>query len=155
MNDYIKTMRQLIGHETLLTIGCGAIIEDDRGRILLQKRIDGDIWGIPGGILEIGETFEETVKREVFEETNLILNNMTLFGLYSGKNGFAEYSNGDKVFSVQIIFYSSDYKGTLQINDESSELHFLSRNEIPLNLNPHQSSFIKDWSNGIPTPVIK
>ncbi|MGE6515924.1 NUDIX domain-containing protein [Lysinibacillus sphaericus] len=70
MNDYIKTMRQMIGHETLLTIGCGAIIEDDIGRILLQKRTDNNIWGIPGGILEIGETFEETVKREVFEETN-------------------------------------------------------------------------------------
>ncbi len=34
MNDYIKTMRQMIEHETLLTIGCGAIIEDDIGRIL-------------------------------------------------------------------------------------------------------------------------
>ncbi|EON72741.1 NUDIX hydrolase [Lysinibacillus sphaericus] len=155
MNDYIKTMRQMIGHETLLTIGCGAIIEDDIGRILLQKRTDNNIWGIPGGILEIGETYEETVKREVFEETNLILNNVSLFGLYSGKNGFAEYSNGDKVFSVQIIFYSNDYQGTLQINDESSELHFVSRNEIPLNLNPHQAPFIMDWHNGMPTPVIK
>jgi len=35
------------------------------GRILLQKRADGDVWGIPGGILEIAETFEDTVKREV------------------------------------------------------------------------------------------
>ncbi|UPW85111.1 NUDIX domain-containing protein [Lysinibacillus sp. Ag94] len=32
--------------------------------------------------MEIGETFEDTVKREVFEKTNLILNNITLFGLY-------------------------------------------------------------------------
>ncbi|MDM5248069.1 MULTISPECIES: NUDIX domain-containing protein [unclassified Lysinibacillus] len=155
MNDYIKTMRQMIGHETLLTIGCGAIIEDDMGRILLQKRTDKDVWGIPGGILEIGETLEETVKREVFEETNIILNNVTLFGLYSGENGYAEYSNGDKVYSVQIIFYSNDYKGTIQINDESSELYFVSRNEIPLNLNPHQAPFIEDWSNDMPTPVIK
>lgn len=81
-----------------------------------------------------------TLLKGRFEETNLILNNITLFGLYSGKNGFAEYSNGDKVYSVQLIFYSCDYKGTLQINDESSELYFLSKDEIPLNLNPHQSS---------------
>ncbi|WP_369436421.1 NUDIX domain-containing protein [Lysinibacillus fusiformis] len=110
---------------------------------------------MPGGILEIGETLEETVKREVFEETNLFLNNVQLFGLYSGKNGFAEYANGDKVFSVQVIFYSNDYKGTLQINDESSELHFVSKNEMPLNLNSHQAPFINDWNNGTPTPVIK
>lgn len=50
MNDYIKTMRKMIGHETLLTVGCGAIILDKFGRILLQRRTDLDIWGIPGGI---------------------------------------------------------------------------------------------------------
>jgi hypothetical protein len=35
MNDYIKTMRKMIGNETLLTVGCGAIIIDKFGRILL------------------------------------------------------------------------------------------------------------------------
>lgn len=138
MNDYIKTMGQMIGHKTLLTIGCGAIIEDDRGCILLQKRADGDVWGIPEVSWKSQKPLRTLLKGK-FEETNLILNNITLFGLYSGKNGFAEYSNGDKVYSVQLIFYSCDYS-TLQINDESSELYFLSKDEIPLNLNPHQSS---------------
>ena len=109
MNDYIQTMRAIIGNETLITIGCGAIIEDAEGRILLQKRMNNDTWGIPGGIMEIGETFVETVKREVFEETNLILDELSLFGLYSGKSGFASYPNGDKVYSVQIIFITNSY----------------------------------------------
>jgi hypothetical protein len=50
MNDYIKTMRKMIGNETLLTVGCGAIIIDKFERILLQRRTDHDIWGIPGGV---------------------------------------------------------------------------------------------------------
>jgi hypothetical protein len=45
MKDYIKEMRRLIGHETLLTVGCGAIIEDECGRILLQSRKDTNLWG--------------------------------------------------------------------------------------------------------------
>lgn len=156
MNDYIETMRKFIGHEVLLTVGCGAIIENKCGRILLQRRVDYDIWGIPGGILEIGETVEETVRREVFEETNLTLNSIELFGIYSGKNGYGQYANGDKVFSVQIIFYVKDFDGELKHrNEESRELKFLSRNEIPNNLNSHQAPFIMDWVNGRATPIIK
>jgi len=155
MNDYIKTMRALIGHETLVTIGCGAIMEDREGRILLQRKGDPGIWGIPGGIMEIGETFEETVKREVLEETNLHIQQFTLFGIYSGKNGFAQYANGDKVFSVQIIFHVSAYEGSIQMNEEAAELAFVDKMQIPSNLNPHQAPFIMDWVNGMKTPVIR
>lgn len=42
MGDYIQSMRKWIGHETLFTVGCGAIIEDGLGRILLQHRKDND-----------------------------------------------------------------------------------------------------------------
>ncbi|WP_042476807.1 NUDIX hydrolase [Bacillus ndiopicus] len=155
MNDYIKTMRAMIGHETLITIGCGAIIEDNKGRILLQKRIDNNTWGIPGGIMEIGETFEETVKREVLEETNLVLHDISLFGLYSGKSGFATYPNGDKVFSVQIILQSYNYTGQLKMNNESSELCFFAKNELPTNLNPTQAPFILDWQHDMKLPILK
>lgn len=111
MSNYIQTLRNLIGNQTLLTVGCGAIIEDDKGRILLQQRTDHSEWGIPGGLLELGETFEETVKREVCEETGLTLEDLNLFGIYSGKNGFAEYENGDKVYSVQVIFFTKNSLG--------------------------------------------
>lgn len=155
MGDYIKTMRKMIGHETLLTVGCGAIIENRLGQILLQKRTDGDLWGIPGGIMEIGETFIETVKREVFEETHLTINHLELFGLYSGANGFARYENGDKVFSVQIIFRVTDYSGNIQSDYESHDIKFFHSNNLPDSLNPHQSPFIFDWANGASIPIIK
>jgi ADP-ribose pyrophosphatase YjhB (NUDIX family) len=156
MNDYIETMRKLIEHETLLTVGCGAIIEDGAGRILLQRRADGDIWGIPGGIMEIGETFEECVNREVIEETNLrITQPLELFGIYSGDNAFALYPNGDKVYSIQIIFKVKKVEGNLQKNGESLDLRFFSRGELPVNLNHHQAPFILDWQEGILTPVVR
>ena len=155
MNDYISNMRKKIGNDTLITVGCGAFIQDKEGKLLLQRRFPDKLWGIPGGLMEIGETLEETVKREVYEETNLEINHLELFGIYSGEKGFATYPNGDKVFSVQIIFLVTEFTGSLQKNIESSELLFLSKQDLPTQMNPHQEPFIMDWVKNMKTPVIK
>lgn len=152
--NYIEVMRKLIGNEMLMTVGCGIIIEQEN-QILLQHRKDYDVWGIPGGVMEPGETFLETAVRETFEETGLTVQQLKLFGLYSGKEGFSEYQNGDKVFSVQIIFYTNGISGELlHSTEESHEHQFFSRNNLPP-LNPHQQRFIHDWVNEVDLPVIK
>ncbi|KIL43255.1 NUDIX hydrolase [Jeotgalibacillus campisalis] len=155
MNDYIAAMRKVIGHEMLLTVGCGAIIEDEHGRALFQKRTDHEQWGIPGGLLEIGEKVEDALIREVREETGLEIRNVSLFGIYSGEKGFAQYENGDKVFSIQLVFRTTQYDGVLQTSAEGSELSFRHKNNIPQEVNPHQLPFIEDWAAGVQTPVIK
>ncbi|MCM3572320.1 NUDIX hydrolase [Mesobacillus subterraneus] len=153
--NYIKEMRRYIGHETLLTVGCGIIIEEN-DQILLQHRTDEDNWCIPGGLMEIAETFEETAKREAFEETGLRVMNLHLFGIYSGEKCFVQYPNGDKVFSVQIIFKATHYTGELkQKGNESREHRFFRKTELPSNLNPRQKPFIKDWAEGRKYPIIK
>lgn len=145
MKDYIKEIRKLIGHETLLTIGCGAIIEDEFGHILLQRRKDTNLWGVPGGLMELGETFLETLAREVYEETNLYIDEPKLFGIYSGPNGFGNYPNGDQVFSIQIIFKTNKFTGVLkQEDEESKEQKFFDRNNLPA-INKMQMPFIIDW----------
>lgn len=145
MKNYIKEIRKLIGHETLLTIGCGAIIEDESGRILLQRRKDTNLWGVPGGLMELGETFLETLAREVYEETNLYIETPKLFGIYSGPNGFGNYPNGDQVFSIQIIFKTNKFTGVLKQEDEESKEHrFFDRNNLP-EINKMQMPFIIDW----------
>ncbi|WP_404459746.1 NUDIX hydrolase [Sutcliffiella horikoshii] len=153
--DYIKDMRKYIGHETLLTVGCGIIIEDNE-QILLQHRTDEDNWCIPGGLMEIGETFEEAAKRESLEETGLMVTDLELFGIYSGEKCFVQYPNGDKVFSVQIIFVSKCFTGDLKHSDvESREHRFFSRTDLPPNLNPRQKAFIMDWAEDKSHPIIK
>jgi ADP-ribose pyrophosphatase YjhB (NUDIX family) len=120
LNDYVASMRQKVGNETLLLVGCGAIIEDTAGRILLQKRRSGS-WGVPGGFIEIGETYIEAVKREVLEETGLSIIDPELFGIYSGTQCYGEYPNGDKIFSLQIIFHANVYIGELREEDLECE----------------------------------
>ncbi|KQL37895.1 NUDIX hydrolase [Bacillus sp. FJAT-25509] len=153
--DYIKNMRKYIGNETLFTVGCGIIIEDNE-QILLQHRTDEDNWCIPGGIMEIGETFEEAAKRESLEETGLTVTSLELFGIYSGEKCFVQYPNGDKAFSVQIIFRSKQYTGELKQKDiESREHRFFSKTDLPANLNPRQKPFINDWAEDKRHPIIK
>lgn len=43
--------------------------------------------------MEPGETFESAAQRETFEETGLTVSQLSLFGLYSGKEGYASYEN--------------------------------------------------------------
>lgn len=152
--NYIQDMRKLIGHETLVTVGCGIIIEESE-KILLQHRTDEDNWCIPGGLMEIGESFEQTTKRETLEETGLVINDIELFGIYSGEKCFVTYPNGDKVFSVQIIFKTRHYSGKLQQQGtESREHKFFNKTELPINLNPRQKPFILDWAEGKQNPII-
>lgn len=152
--NYIQFMRNFIGHETLITIGCGVIIEKEH-QILLQHRLDVDNWCIPGGLMELGETFQQTAIREVFEETGLEVYNLELFGIYSGKDCFVEYPNKDKAYSVQIIFKTLDFKGELlQKSEESREHKFFARNKLPNKLNPRQENFIMDWVKNAKLPII-
>jgi 8-oxo-dGTP pyrophosphatase MutT (NUDIX family) len=64
------------------------------------------------------------VLREVFEETGLSINKLKLFGIYSGVKRFSKYANGDQVFSVQVIFHTTDYTGVIKPNIESEKLFF-------------------------------
>src|SRR5271154_4328327 len=57
-------------------IGVGAVILDEYGRVLLIRRATEPMkghWSLPGGLLELGETLIEGVKREIHEETGLIV----------------------------------------------------------------------------------
>ncbi len=152
--NYIKEMRRLIGHETLFTVGCGIILERN-GCILLQHRTDEDNWCIPGGVMEIGESFEEAATRETYEETGLTVTSMELFGIYSGESCFVEYPNKDRCYSVQIIFKGTEFDGQLiQEGTESNEHKFFHKDNLPKNLNPRQQPFICDWAEGRKLPII-
>ena len=92
-NGYIKEMRKFVGHAPIMSCACGVIIENNDGEILLQKRRDNGRWAIIGGSMEMGETFEEAVKREAKEESGLSLGKLEVFKLLSGRKRIIEYPN--------------------------------------------------------------
>lgn len=153
--DYIKSIREHIGHDLVMTVGCGVLIEDEEGRVLLQKRSDTGEWCIPGGGMEPIETFKETAIREVREEVGIEINDLKLFGIYSGEKREIHYPNKDVVYSLSVIFITGKYSG--EISDEDSEVlehRFFKRDEIPVNLFPCDSKAILDWAKGTDIVIV-
>ncbi len=74
----------------------------------------------------LGETVDNTARREAFEETGLRLGKMDLLGIYSSPEQERTLANGDQVALVKIIFTCREYEGVLQTsNEESLRLKFL------------------------------
>lgn len=73
-------------------IGIGIIIVREDGRILVGKRkgSHAPYWSIPGGHLELGETFEETAIREVQEETGLLIKSPKVIAITNNLKTFQE-----------------------------------------------------------------
>ena len=69
ISKYIKDLRVSVGHKPLLTPGVDAVIYNGDGHLLLIKRSDTGLWGLPGGQLDPLEPPALGLVREVFEET--------------------------------------------------------------------------------------
>ncbi len=153
--SYIGDIRKHIGHDLVMTVGCGILIVNDKDQVLLQKRSDTGDWCIPGGALEPFETYEEAVIREIQEEVGVTVTNLRLFGIYSGEERRIHYPNDDVVYSLSVIFTSNEYDGI--ISDQDSEVlehRFFGRDEIPEELFPADSRAILDWKKGIDEIVV-
>lgn len=91
---WIESLRAKAGHDLIMTTAVCAVIVDDEGRVLLQKRADKDRWALPGGILEPGEHLHEALVREVKEETGIDARISRLTGVYASR-GVLTHLNGD------------------------------------------------------------
>lgn len=133
----------------LIQDGASAIILNDKKQILLQRRVDNDKWGLPGGCQEIGERFEETVIREVKEETNLEVKeeDLKLVTVVSGQTRRRQYPNGDVVFNNSVLFVISKFTGELKCDEESKVLKFFDINDLPIN--QHDEDLIQAYKNYI------
>lgn len=137
MTEYMKTLRKLVGNTPILQCGASVIVENENGEILLQLRKDNNCWSYAGGSIEINEVVEDAAKRELFEETGIVANKLELFGVFSGKDLYYIYPNGDEVSNIDIVYICKDYTGKLQMQEsEVADLQFFSVNDIPNNLSP-------------------
>lgn len=121
----------------LLQDGAAAIIVNENDQILLQSRADRDKWGLPGGCQELGERFEDTVIREIKEETNLDVKeeDLELIAVVSGESRRNEYPNGDVVINNTVLYCVKKYSGELKWDSESKEMKFFDLDNLPQNQN--------------------
>lgn len=133
-SEYVLEIRKKIGHMAILNPVVTLIIYKE-GKILLQKRADNGRWAIHGGGIEPGENYLDALRREIKEELNIEPINPTLLGIYSGKELFNTYPNGDQVYALDHTFICTEFKGTIKFNDgEVNELKWFDLNNLPDNI---------------------
>jgi 8-oxo-dGTP pyrophosphatase MutT (NUDIX family) len=133
---YIEDLRAIVGHRPLIFVGSVVIIVDDMGRILLQQRKHPyGSWGIPGGLMELGESTEDTARREVYEETKLEIGELKLINVYSGPQNYIKAANGDEFYVVTTAYYTQEVKGIIKVDKtEALTFEYFYPDNLPENL---------------------
>jgi 8-oxo-dGTP pyrophosphatase MutT (NUDIX family) len=123
-----------------------AVVIGDNNRILLQKRRDNGLWSLPGGGMELGESIEETIIREVKEETGYDVKVLKCIGIYTDPEHVIEYSDGEIRQQFSICFACEITGGSLEVSSESKEVEFISLDQIKsLEMHPAQRVRINDY----------
>lgn len=148
MSDYIKWIRSKVGYDNIILNFSGACITNEKGEVLLQKRSDThNIWGLPGGAVELGESIEEVVIREVKEETGLDIKVEYFIGVYS--KYFTKYPNGDEAQTICYLFKGTVLGGSFFIdNKETFDLRFFCKDNIPPLFVQQHMDMLNDYFNG-------
>ncbi len=112
-----------------LVVGSSAVVVDDRNRVLLQRRTDSGNWALPGGAMDIGETFAESAVREVKEETGFDVRIERIVGIYSDPGHVFAYDDGEVRQEFSICLACAITGGSLQVSSESTAVEFFTFEE--------------------------
>jgi 8-oxo-dGTP pyrophosphatase MutT (NUDIX family) len=145
MENYISYIRKFMGKNPVIFSGAGLFVFNNKKELLMIHRTDNNTWAIPGGYLELGERMEDAAVRELYEETGLRAESLKLLNIYSGKELYQMYPNGDEVYIVVAIYTVTEYSGTLKHdNIESDDVKFFPLNALPDKLNPPDIFVLND-----------
>src|SRR2546421_3955092 len=102
------------------SVSVAGIVIDDQDRVLVIRRRDNNHWEPPGGVLELHETFEQGVRREVREETGETVTVDRLTGVYKNMNHAI----------VALVFRCHAENQTSATTAEATEIRWMHRDEI-------------------------
>ena len=141
--SYIGEMRKFVGHAPIMAVAAMGILYNEEKGLLLEKRTDTGEWCTPGGAIELGESLEDALKREIKEETNLDIANSKLFDIKA--NVHMVYPNKDEVYYTDVVYEINEFFGDLKSDGESTELKFFDLDNLPKNIMPTQIGYIEKF----------
>jgi ADP-ribose pyrophosphatase YjhB (NUDIX family) len=113
-----------------LVPAASAIVTDGHGRIVLQRRADNDLWALPGGGMELGESLADTVRREVREETGLEVEPSYVVGVYTDPAHVFAYDDGEVRQEYSVCVACRIIGGSLATSSESTQVGIFTPEEI-------------------------
>jgi mutator protein MutT len=108
------------------SVSVAGVVIDDQDRVLVTRRADNGHWEAPGGVLELDETFEEGVVREVAEETGMTVTVQELSGVYKNT------ARG----IVALVFRCIPGAEPLRTSDETTEVCWMTKDEAAAAMDP-------------------
>lgn len=115
------------------------------GKILLALRRDIDWWNLPGGGMEVGETVDEALRREVYEETRLEVEVAQLVGVYSKP----------QKQEVVLTFRCHIHAGVPTATEEMRECRYFDPTHLPPNTLPKHRQRIEDALLNQPGAIVR
>ena len=110
---------------------------NDQGKLLLVHKTDNDLWALPGGAMDVGESMADTVVREVKEETGIDVAVTGVVGIYTNPNHVMAYDDGEVRQQCSICFTTRILGGQLATSSETSEVEFVAPEQLDqLNIHP-------------------
>ena len=114
-----------------IAVAVSAFVLDEYGQLLMIRRTDNDLYSIPGGQLELGETLTQTAVRELKEETGIDIEVTGLIGIYSNPEHVIAYDDGEVRQEFSICFRARPTGGELRTSNESKEVHWVEQDLLP------------------------
>ncbi|RZU51828.1 ADP-ribose pyrophosphatase YjhB (NUDIX family) [Krasilnikovia cinnamomea] len=131
-----------------------AVVRDERGRVLLQRRRDNDLWALPGGAMEIGESVGQAVAREVEEEAGYLVEPVYVIGVYSDPRHVFAYDDGEVRQEFSVCVAAEVRSGRLRVSDESTEVGWFTPDEAAdLEMHPRIRVRLTDGLAGVRAAV--
>jgi ADP-ribose pyrophosphatase YjhB (NUDIX family) len=127
------------------SVSVAAAVTNTDGRVLVIRRRDTGAWQLPGGILELGESIEQGIRREVHEETGVTVEPIRLTGVYKNMN----------LGVVALVFLARPINGTPQPTDEADAVEWWTANQVADTMDEAFSIRILDALRDNPAPAIR
>ena len=123
-----KRFKSDVGHVTPM-VGVDTAVFNNEGHLLLVKRSDDQLWALPGGWAELGETYQTSARREVREETGLEVEIQCAIDVLSRMPG----DFGQPHTSYHLLLHGEVLSGKISTSDETIEVGY------------HDHTAITDW----------
>ncbi|MFC4872369.1 NUDIX domain-containing protein [Negadavirga shengliensis] len=133
-------------HTTQILPAVAAVIFNEAGEVLLQKRKDVEKWCVISGHVEFGETVEQAVLREIEEETGKKASIIRLIGVYSSP-GSQTYFYREKTIQYVTTYFEAVLDSEIEKgfkNQETVELKYFHSDHIPADLALINPNWLKD-----------
>jgi len=125
-------------------LAVNAIISKDDSILLVKRGVEPfkELWSLPGGFVEYDETVEDSIVREVKEETGLSVEPVKVVGVYS------QPTRSPAKHVVTICYQCSILGGELKASDENIEAKFFTVEGLPGQLAFDHLKIIEDYLKG-------